>query len=112
MKRIIWNKIGFQQGIYHLQGKEIVERPYDLHDQKFEKCESPRGSVHNDHMTFFDDNTVMACVSDWDSGYYGDIDAADPLFFLGRVIEISKEEIEQEMKKEIENRKRREKRRS
>jgi hypothetical protein len=106
MKRIIWNKISFQQGIEHLQGKQIVEKPHDIHDHKYEKCEAPdHGSIYNNLLTFFDDDTVMSCVSDWDSGYYGDVDANDPLFYLGKMIEISNKEIEKEKEEKIKRQK-------
>ena len=95
MKRIIWNKISFEQGIEHLQGKKIVIDPI-IHDHKYE-CKAPnRGSIYEGKLTFFDDDTVMACVSDWNKAYYGDIDANEPLFYLGKIVEISKKEIEEE----------------
>lgn len=80
MIKIEFRKISFADGVEHLQGKKIIPKPDNY---TFTFTPYPDCCAWNPTITFFDDGSCMTTVSDWYKGYYGEIDANDPLFYLG-----------------------------
>lgn len=78
--------VSFDEGVAHLsEGRKIVPTPTGCIDYKYLPGEYP-----NDYcpkLTCFDDGSVMTLVSDWESGYYGEVDPKEPLFYLGTLTE-------------------------
>lgn len=78
--------ISFAEGVEHLQGKKIVPAPAE-----FSYIFTPEPPCLWSHykieknITFFDDGSAMTTVSDWEYGYYDEIDANSPLFYLGKL---------------------------
>lgn len=88
MTKIIFTKISFSSCVEHLQGKKITPAPEKIDELEFYRCEYPHYWPWDimKKITFFDDGTCMALVSEWDKGYYGDIDPESPLIYLGKVV--------------------------
>lgn len=81
--RVEFHKVTFAEGIEFLQGKKIVPRP-EMFSRRYPLCGNH--ASYAEEVVFFDDGTAMTLVSDWDRGYYGDVYADDPLFFIGKVV--------------------------
>ncbi len=81
---IYLHKVSFDEGVAHLSvGHKIVVGPKYIRRLQYMPGQEPRSYIPK--LTFFDDGSVMALVSDWEYGYYGDIEPKDPLFYLGKV---------------------------
>ena len=84
MKTLNLHRISFEEGIEFLQsGVKITDKP-NGYRIVYKTGEEPRNYFPK--LTFFEDGSVMGCVSDWSTDYYGDIEPKDPLFFFGRFL--------------------------
>lgn len=83
MTTVEFRLVSLEDAITHLQGKKII--PAIKVDKTFYD-KDPRYCEYGHNVTFFDDDTCMTLFTNWKRGYYGEIDAVDPLFYIGKVV--------------------------
>ena len=83
---IKFRKISFDRGVEILRTHTIVGKESEVPSYMHQFNPNDEPLTNDMDIQFLDNGQVLALVSDWNSGYYGDIDGNAPLWYLGEII--------------------------